>query len=208
NEALLEEECEDIFWQEEKGYAFGSSYLEGLSGDVPSINATTNCICYGDSMECTIDAIFALHAEFYDDEVQRYLRKHIQIDEQKPIQDVFQEIFIAHSIESGKDASSAMEDTQLMDLLDDALEGFLFSSTLCSSQHNEVCDLKPCTYEKDSELMQMLGECLEDFKPFLCQDVIPREVDNAMEPTENLELQPYEREGLVDYLQVYGPAFI
>ncbi|MCO5611708.1 hypothetical protein L7F22_065966 [Adiantum nelumboides] len=155
-----------------------------MSGDAPSVNTVTNCICYGDSMECEIDAIFALHADFNDVEVQRYLRKPIQIDNQKPIQDVFQEIFIAHSTESGQDASSTMEDTQLIDLLDDALEGFLSSSTICSSQHNEVCDLKPCTYEKHSELMQMLDESLEDFRPSLCQDVIPRKVGKAIEPTE------------------------
>ncbi|MCO5573574.1 hypothetical protein L7F22_027346 [Adiantum nelumboides] len=86
-----------IFWQEEKGYDFGSSCLEGLSGYVQSLNAITNCICYDDSMECEIDAIFTLHAEFYDVEVQRYLMKSNQLDEQKPIQDVFQEVFFAHS---------------------------------------------------------------------------------------------------------------
>ncbi|MCO5562776.1 hypothetical protein L7F22_016408 [Adiantum nelumboides] len=199
-EALLKEECEDIFWQEEKGYDFRNSYLEGLSSDVHSVNAITNCICYDDSMECKIDAIFALHVEFYDVEVQRYLMKPIQIDkqkpiqideqkpiqinEQKPIQGVFHEVVFAHSTESGQDDSSAMEDTQHMDLLDDALEGFLFSSTICSSQHNEVCDLKPCTDEKDSELMQMLDEVLEDFRPSLCHDIIPREVGNVMETKE------------------------
>ncbi|MCO5574421.1 hypothetical protein L7F22_028206 [Adiantum nelumboides] len=157
-------------------------------------------------MECEIDAIFALHFEFYDEEVQRYLSKPIQIDEQKPIQDVFQEVFIAHSSKSGQDASSVMEDRQFMDLLNDALEGFIFSSTTCSSQHSEVCDLKPCTDEEDSELMQMLDESLEDFRPFLCQDAIPREVINAMEPTENLELLPYDPRGVLDYLQFYGPT--
>ncbi|MCO5547259.1 hypothetical protein L7F22_000704 [Adiantum nelumboides] len=131
------------------------------------------------TMECEIDAIFALHAEFYDDEVERYLRKPIQIDEQKPIQDVFQEIFIDHSTESGQDASSVMEDTQLMDLLDDALEGFFF--LLPYVAHNIM-------------------------RPFLCQDVIPREVDNVMEPTKNLELLRYDPEGVADPLQVYGPA--
>ncbi|MCO5577097.1 hypothetical protein L7F22_030919 [Adiantum nelumboides] len=183
---------EFIFWQEEKVYDFGSSYREGLSSDVQSVNAITNCICYDNSMECETDAIFALHAEFYDVEVQRYMMKSYQIDEQNPIQiderksiqDVFHEVFFAHSIESGQNTTSAMEDTQLMDLLDDALEGFLFSSTICSSQHSEVYDLKPCRDEKDSELMQMLDELLKDFRPFLSQDVISREVGNAMEPTE------------------------
>ncbi|MCO5551584.1 hypothetical protein L7F22_005089 [Adiantum nelumboides] len=55
-EALLEEGCEAIFWQEEEGYDVENSYLKGLSNDVHS------------------------------DEVQRYLQKSIQIDEQKPIQ--------------------------------------------------------------------------------------------------------------------------
>ncbi|MCO5547224.1 hypothetical protein L7F22_000669 [Adiantum nelumboides] len=113
HESLL---ISSIFWQEEKGYDFGSSYLKGLSGDVQFVNAITNCICYDDSMECEIDAIFALHAEFYDVEAQRYLMKSDQIDEQKPFQDVFHEVFFAHSTESGQDASSAMEDTQLIDL--------------------------------------------------------------------------------------------
>ncbi|MCO5604876.1 hypothetical protein L7F22_059050 [Adiantum nelumboides] len=175
---------DSIFWQEEKGYDFGSSYLKGLSGDVHLVNAITSCICYGDSMECKINASFAPDAKFYDAEVQRNLMNPIHVNEQKPIQDVFQEVFIAHSTESGQDASSFLEDTQLLDLLDDALEGFLFSSTICSSQHSEVCDLKPCTDEKDSKLMQMLDEVLKDFRPSLCHDVIPREVINAMEPTE------------------------
>ncbi|MCO5574420.1 hypothetical protein L7F22_028205 [Adiantum nelumboides] len=196
------------FWQEEKGYDFGSSYLDGLSSDMQSVNAITNCICYGDSMECKIDAIFALHVEFYDEEVQRHLSKPIQINEQKPIQDVFQEVFIAHSSKSGQDVSLVMEDTKFMDLLDDALEGFLFSSTTCSSQHSEVCVLKPCTDEEDSKLMQMLDESLEDYRPLLCQDAIPRKVINAMEPTENLELLPYDPVGVQDYLQVYGPALL
>ncbi|MCO5549318.1 hypothetical protein L7F22_002786 [Adiantum nelumboides] len=159
----------------------------GLSGDVQSVNAITSCICYDDSMECEIDAIFALHAEFYDVEVQRYLMKPIQIDERKPIQDAFQKVFFAHSTESGQAVSLTIEDTQLMELLDDALEGFLFSSTICSSQHSEVCDLKPCRDEKESELMQMLDEFLEDFRPFLCQDVLQREVGNAMESIEILD---------------------
>ncbi|MCO5614678.1 hypothetical protein L7F22_068962 [Adiantum nelumboides] len=208
-----------IFWQEEKDTNFGSSYLEGLSGDVQLVNAITNCIRYDDSIKCEIDDIFALHAEFYDVE------------------------------ESGQDASSAMEYTQLMDLLDDALEAFLFSSTICRSQHSEVCELKPCRDEKDRELMQTLDEFLKDFRPFLCQDVRPRKVENTMEPTkvsndmeptevrdakesptllllhedlvsggesvysllsfsmmENLELLPYDQGGVVDPLQVYGPA--
>ncbi|MCO5603476.1 hypothetical protein L7F22_057626 [Adiantum nelumboides] len=174
------------------------SYLKGLSSDVHLVNAITNCICYDDSKECEIDAIFVFHAEFYDVEIQRYPMKPIQIDEQnpiqineqkhilineqKPIQGVFHEVSFAHSIESGQDASSAMEDKQLMDFLDDDLEWFLFSSTIFSSQHSEVCDLKPCTNENDSKLMQMLDEVLKDFRPFLRQDVIPREVGNATEP--------------------------
>ncbi|MCO5598357.1 hypothetical protein L7F22_052452 [Adiantum nelumboides] len=84
-EALLKEECEDIFWQKDKGYDFGSSYLEGLSDDVQLVNTRTNCICYDDSLECEINAIFALHAKFYDVEVQRYLMKSNQINEQKHI---------------------------------------------------------------------------------------------------------------------------
>ncbi|MCO5586562.1 hypothetical protein L7F22_040503 [Adiantum nelumboides] len=205
--------CEDIFWQEEKGYDFGNSYLEGLSSVVHLVNAITSCICYEDSMECEIDAIFALHVEFYAVEVQRYLMKPIQINKQKPIQD-----------------------TQLMDLLDDALEGFLFSSTISSSQHSEVCDLNPCTNEEDSKLMQMWDEVLKDFRPSLCHDVLSREVINAMEPTEvsdamdssgllvlledlvssdedvysllsssmmeNLELLPFDPGGVADFLQV------
>ncbi|MCO5580141.1 hypothetical protein L7F22_034008 [Adiantum nelumboides] len=179
NEAFQEEECEDIFWQED----FGNSYLEGLTNDVHLTNVLTNCICYDDSMDCEIDAIFALHADFYEDEVQRYLQKPIQINEQKPIQGVFHGVPFVHSTESGQDISLAMKDTQLMDLLDDALEGFLSSSTIYSSQSNEVCDLKPCIDEEDSELMQMLDEVLDDFRPSLCHDSIPREVINAIEPT-------------------------
>ncbi|MCO5590704.1 hypothetical protein L7F22_044679 [Adiantum nelumboides] len=76
-----------------------------------------------------------------------------------------------------------MEDTQLMDLLDDALEGFLF--LLRYVAHNIVRYVtESCRDEKDSELMQMLDEFLKYSRPFLCQDVIPREVGNAMEPTE------------------------
>ncbi|MCO5605686.1 hypothetical protein L7F22_059870 [Adiantum nelumboides] len=199
-EALLKEECEDIFWQEEMGYDFGNSYLEGLSIDVPLVNAITDCICYDNFMGCEINAIFAPHAEFYDVEVQRYLMNPIQIDKQKPIQDVFPKMCFK------------------------------------SSQHSEVRDLKPYTDEKDSKLMQMLDEVSKDFRPSLCQDVIQKEVGNAMEPTEvsdamdsfgllilledlvsrgegdsslmmeNLELLPYELGGVVDPLQVFGLA--
>ncbi|MCO5579593.1 hypothetical protein L7F22_033450 [Adiantum nelumboides] len=118
-----------------------------------------------------------------------------------------------------------------------------------SSQHSEVCDLKPYTDEEDSELMQLLDKDLEDFRPSLCHDVKPREVINAIESTEvfnaieprevsdiidssgllvlleelvssnesvyslltfsmmkNLDPLPYDPRGVVDPLQVYGPA--
>ncbi|MCO5596293.1 hypothetical protein L7F22_050354 [Adiantum nelumboides] len=61
------------------------------------------------------------------------------------------------------------------------------------SRHIKVCDLKPCKDENDSELMQMLDEFLENVRPFLCQDVIPREVSNAMKPTEVINaMEPTE----------------
>ncbi|MCO5592318.1 hypothetical protein L7F22_046318 [Adiantum nelumboides] len=233
---------------------FGNSYLEGLTNDVHLSNALTNCMCYDDSMDYEIDAIFALQADFHEGEVQRYLQMPIQIDEQKPIQidkekliqinkqkpiqGVFHEVYFAHSTKIGQEVSAAIEERQLMDLLDDALEGFLSSSIIYSSQHNEVCDLKPCTDEEDIELMQMLDEVIDDFRPSLCHDDIPREVMNALEPTEkndamdyfdllifledmvssnegvyfsmmeNLELLPYDPKGVAGSLQVYESVLL
>ncbi|MCO5560628.1 hypothetical protein L7F22_014244 [Adiantum nelumboides] len=73
-----------------------------------------------------------------------------------------------------------MDDSSLSNLKTHDWHNFLKAV----AQHSEVCDLKPCRDEKDRELMQMLDEVLKAFRPSLCHDVIPREVINAMEPTE------------------------
>ncbi|MCO5603261.1 hypothetical protein L7F22_057410 [Adiantum nelumboides] len=136
-----------------------------------------------------------------ESEVQRYLQKPIQIDEQKSIQSdegkliqikeqksiqgVFYEVSFVHSTKIGQDISLAMKDTQLMDLLDDALEGFLSSSIICSSQHNEVCDLKPCTNK-------------EDIVPYVMMLDQGSNEGIYFSMMENLELLPYDPEGVVD----------
>ncbi|MCO5596748.1 hypothetical protein L7F22_050817 [Adiantum nelumboides] len=98
---------------------------EGVQDDDQSIIATGARVCYDDVMEKEIDAIFVKHAESCDIEVKRYLSGSVKLSKHfMTMHETCNDVSYDHDIEKQDCSSSKEEDMELMDLLDDALEGF------------------------------------------------------------------------------------
>ncbi|MCO5549491.1 hypothetical protein L7F22_002963 [Adiantum nelumboides] len=105
----------------------GDAYSERVQDDDQSMIATGDRVCYDDVMEKEIDAIL-MHAKFCDIEVRRYLNGIVKGEKILPeylmiMHDTSNEVQLQTNKDSQED-SIEKDDMELMDMLDDALEGF------------------------------------------------------------------------------------
>ncbi|MCO5590421.1 hypothetical protein L7F22_044391 [Adiantum nelumboides] len=112
--------------------------------DDQSIIASSERVCYDDDMEKEFDAIFVVHVESCEIEVQRYLNGSVKGEKIPPkylinMHDTSNEVQLQTNKDSQED-SIEKGDMERMDLLDGVLEGFQVPCDKGSEQH-------PATYE-------------------------------------------------------------
>ncbi|MCO5597234.1 hypothetical protein L7F22_051310 [Adiantum nelumboides] len=120
----------------DKDYDFGDAYSEGVLDDDQSMIAIGDRVCYDDAMEKEIDAIFVIHVEFSNIELQRWLAPRRKI----------WSLWIRLMVSSKEEDMELMDplDDELMMLLDEALEEFVptrEASHVVFMVSNEVMDI-------------------------------------------------------------------